>query len=77
VAGCREDRAVVCLEHVQPVGDVGGVVFTRLKRQIKVGTEERSAEFRHQFFDRVAFGPETFDDAPRDVTGIEIASRLE
>ena len=45
VAGCREDRAVVCLEHVQPVGDVGGVVLTRLKRQIKIGTEERGAEF--------------------------------
>jgi hypothetical protein len=41
VAGCREDRAVVCLEHDQPVGDVGGVSLTRLKRQIKVGTEER------------------------------------
>jgi hypothetical protein len=46
--------------HVQPVGDVGGVFLTRLKRQIKVGTEERSTEFRHEFFDRVAFGPETW-----------------
>jgi hypothetical protein len=45
--------------YVQPVGDVGGVVFTRLKRQIKVGTEERSTEFRHEFFDCVAFVPET------------------
>jgi GntR family transcriptional regulator len=53
VAGCREDRAVVCLEHVQPVGDVRGVFLTRLKRQIKVGTEDRSTEFRHEFFDCV------------------------
>ncbi len=37
VAGRGEDRAVVCLEHVQPVGDVGGVVLTPLKRQIKIG----------------------------------------
>jgi hypothetical protein len=59
VAGRGEDRAVVCLEHVQPVGDVGGVVLTRLKRQIKIGTEERGAKFAHEFFDRVAFGPET------------------
>ena len=51
--------AVVCLEHVQPVGDVRGVFLTRLKRQIKVGTEERSTEFRHELFDGVAFGPET------------------
>ena len=43
VAGRGEDRAVVCLEHVQPVGDVGGVVLARLKRQIKIGTEERGA----------------------------------
>ena len=60
VARRGEDRAGVCLEHVQPVGDVGGVVLTRLKRQIKTGTEERGAEFGHEFFDRVAFGPETF-----------------
>jgi hypothetical protein len=45
VASRGEDRAVVCLENVQPVGDVGGVVLTRLKRQIEIGTEERGAEF--------------------------------
>jgi hypothetical protein len=33
--------------------------LTRLTGQIKVGTEERSTEFRHLFFERVAFGPET------------------
>jgi hypothetical protein len=44
VAGRREDRAVVCGEHAQPVGDVGGVVLARLKRQIEIGTEERCAE---------------------------------
>src|SRR3989442_7262176 len=60
VAGRGEDRAAVCFEHVQPVGDVGGVVLTRLKRQIKIGTEERGAKFGHEFFDRVTFGAETF-----------------
>jgi hypothetical protein len=59
VASCGEDRAMVCLEHVQPVGNVGRVVLARLKRQIQVGAEERSAEFGHEFFHRVAFGPET------------------
>jgi hypothetical protein len=43
VAGRGEDRAVVCLENVHPVGDVGGVILARLKRQIKIGTEERGA----------------------------------
>ena len=57
VVGCGEDHAVVCLEHVQPVGNVGGVVLTRLKRQIKIGTEERGAEFGHEFFDRVPYRP--------------------
>ena len=33
--------------------------LTRLTGQIKVGTEERSTEFRHLFFERVALGPET------------------
>src|SRR5439155_3246461 len=59
VGGRGEDRAVVSLEDMQPVGNVGGVVLTRLKRQIKIRTEERGAEFGHEFFDRVAFGPET------------------
>ena len=48
---------MICLEDVQPVGDVGGVVLTRLKRQIKIGTKERGSKFGHEFFDRVAFGP--------------------
>jgi hypothetical protein len=76
VAGCREDRAVVCLEHVQPVGVVGGVVLTRLKRQIKIGTEEHGAEFGHEFFDRVAFGPETLGTksrAKRDSCAVQCA----
>jgi hypothetical protein len=60
VAGRGEDRAVVCRENVQPVGDVGGVVLARLKRQIKIGTEERGAEFGNKFFDRVTLGPEAF-----------------
>ena len=59
MAGGGEDRAVVGLEDVQPVGDVGSVVLTRLKRQIEIGTEERGAELGHEFFNRVAFGPET------------------
>ena len=62
VAGRCEDRALqVCLEHVQPVtvGDVGGAVLARLKRQIQIGTEERGAKFSHEFFDCVTFGPET------------------
>ena len=42
------------------------MVLTRLKRQIKIGTEERSTEFGHEFFGRVAFGPETLGaEVPR------------
>jgi hypothetical protein len=29
------------------------VILAQLKRQIKVGTEERGAEFSHEFFDRI------------------------
>ncbi len=35
------------------------MVLTRLKRQIKIGTEERGAQFGNEFFDRVALRPET------------------
>ena len=59
LAGRGKDRAVVCLENIQPARDIGGVVLTRLKREIKIGTEERGAKFGHEFFDRVPLGPET------------------
>jgi hypothetical protein len=42
VSGRGEYRAVVCGENVELVGDVGGVVLARLKRQIKIGTEKRA-----------------------------------
>lgn len=59
VAGCRRSRC--CLPwHIQLVGDVGGGGPHAAQRQINVGTVERSTEFRHAFFDRIAFGPETF-----------------
>jgi hypothetical protein len=76
VAGRGEDRAVVCGENVQLGGEVGGVILARLKRQIKIGTEERGAEFGHEFFDRVAFGPETLGTksrAKRDSCAVQCA----
>ncbi len=51
VTGCGQDRAVICRENIQPGGDEGGVVLSGFKCQIKIGTEERGAEFGHEFFD--------------------------
>src|SRR5208282_2798176 len=59
VAGGSEDRTVIVLQNFQPIGDIGGVVFTWFKCEVKVGTDEGRSEFGHEFFDRVAFGAET------------------
>jgi hypothetical protein len=40
VRGGGKDRVAVVGEHFQPACDIGGVVFARLKREFKVGTEE-------------------------------------
>lgn len=48
--------------------------LTRLKRQIKIGTEERGAEFGHEFFDRVAFGPETLGTEVARQSAIRVRS---
>jgi hypothetical protein len=59
VAGRSEDRTVIVLQNFEPVANVSGVVLTRFKGKVKIGTEEGRSEFGHEFFDRVAFGAET------------------
>jgi hypothetical protein len=47
------------LSRFDPAGDVAGVVLTRFKGEVKIGTEEGCSEFGREFFHRVAFGAET------------------
>src|ERR1017187_6843021 len=54
VAGRGEDRAVVRLEDGEPVGNVSGVILTRLQRQVKISAEKSGSKFGHEFFDGVA-----------------------
>jgi len=44
VRGGSENRAAVVLQDFQPVGDIGGVIRAGLKRQLKIGTEERCSQ---------------------------------
>src|ERR1035437_3991019 len=60
VACCGEDRAVVSLEDLQPVGQVSGVVLTRLQRKVKISAEKSGSEFGHEFLHSVAIRAETF-----------------
>ena len=55
VGGGGEDGAVVVLQNFQPVGDIGGVILARLKRQFEIGAEESGAQFGDEFLLRVAF----------------------
>jgi hypothetical protein len=54
----REDRSIVVVQHLQPFRHVRGVVITRFKREVEVGTQKGRTEFGHEFFDGLAFGPE-------------------
>jgi len=46
VGGGGEDRALVVLEHLQPRGDIGGVIFARLGREAEIGGEKGAAKLR-------------------------------
>src|SRR5690606_23395635 len=48
VARGGEDGALVIPEHLEPVGDVGGMVFAWLERDVEVGAEEGGAQFGHE-----------------------------
>jgi hypothetical protein len=40
VGGGREDGAIVVLQNVEPVGNMGRVVFARVPVQFEIGTEK-------------------------------------
>jgi hypothetical protein len=41
----RKDGALVVLQHLEPVGDIGGVILAHLRRQAKIGAQERACQF--------------------------------
>lgn len=63
MSGGREDGPFVVLEHLEPVPDIGGVIFPRLRRDAQIGGQERAAQLGHQFLGGIAlvapaFAPE-------------------
>ena len=55
VGGGGEDEPSVVLQHLQPVGDIAGVVGSGLKLQTQIGAEERCAQFGDKLLAGVAF----------------------
>ena len=54
--GCGlHDGAFVILEHLQPAGNVAGVIGTRFQCQSKVGGKECSADLGDQLLACIAF----------------------
>ena len=49
VGGGGEDRALVFLQHLEPVPQIGGVVVSRLRRDAEVGAEESGSQLGNQF----------------------------
>ena len=54
LAGGGENRPIVILQDLQPVGDVTGVVFTRLERQVQIRADEGGAQLGYQFLDGIS-----------------------
>lgn len=54
VGGGREDEPRVVAQHLEPRGEIGGVILARLQGQSEVGAEEGGAEFGHQLFPGIA-----------------------
>ena len=50
----REDEALVVGQHLQPVVDIGGVVWPGSQLEIEVGAQEGSAQLGDQFLAGIA-----------------------
>ena len=48
MAGGGEDGPLVVPKHLEPGGDVGGMVVTNLRSEAEVGAEEGGAQFGDQ-----------------------------
>ena len=53
--GRGEDQALVVLQGLQPMADIGGVILANLRRDPEIGAEEGGTELGDEFFLRVAF----------------------
>src|SRR5690606_33139175 len=59
LGGGREDRTLVGLEHLQPVGNVSGMIGPGRYRDAEVGTEEGTGKLGDQFLHGIGFIAET------------------
>lgn len=50
-----EDSALVILQNLEPMPDIGGVVVAWLRGDTQIGTKESGAQFSDQLFAGVAF----------------------
>jgi len=57
--GCGEYRAVIALQNLEPVRNIGGVIRAGLKCQLKIGTEESCSQLSHEFFLGIRIAAET------------------
>jgi len=49
VGRCAEDGALVFLQHLEPMSEIGGVIVPDLRRYAEVRAKEGRAKFRHKF----------------------------
>lgn len=53
--GGVKDRALIILQHGQPIRDIGGVVLAHLRCDTEIRAEERACELCYEFFAGIAF----------------------
>jgi hypothetical protein len=48
-------RPPIVLQHLEPLGDIGGVILAHLRRQAKIGAQERACQFGDQLLGGIPF----------------------
>ena len=64
LAGGRENRLLVGLQHLEPVIEIGGVVVADFGRDAQLRAQEGGAHLGNQFFGGVGFVAETLAELP-------------
>jgi hypothetical protein len=53
----RKDGAPVVRQHLEPVGDLGGVILAHIRRQAKNDAQERACQFGDQLLGGIPIAP--------------------
>ena len=68
MGGGREDRALVLLQHLQPVRQVGRMIGLNLGRDAEIRTQKSRTQFGHQFLEGIG----AITEAPAELARVAV-----